>query len=321
MKILLIDDSADFIKKISTLLDGAGHSDLVAAPCLLDAEHALLDATSTKNPIDLILLDLDIAESNGIEAIRFLKGRNEFKDIPLIAITSDVSPINLDRAFAAGAFDYLTKPLGVTELRARVRTALHLRREMLQRMMREQELQCLARKLERMSNQDGLTGLANRRCFDNTLVCEWMRNGREDSPLSLLMIDIDHFKRYNDALGHLRGDECLCSVGHILSRSARRPSDLVARFGGEEFVIVLPNTGSLGAKKVADTIHDTLARRHLDHPNSTVRPWVTVSIGIAASIPTCTNAPEALLQAADTALYSAKKAGRNRTSVIQFSCS
>jgi len=318
MKILIVDDSPSTVNQLTAILNSAGYIDLSAVTTLEEALASLSIAAKADAPIDLVLLDLDIAETDGIAAILSIKSHNEFQDIPIIAITQDDGSANLDRAFAAGASDYIVKPLGKTELRARVRSALQLRREMIKRMMRERELERLARKLERMSNQDGLTGLANRRCFDDTLVCEWVRNGREDQPLGLLMIDIDHFKQYNDALGHVNGDGCLYSVAEALQASIHRPGDLVARYGGEEFAIILPNTDYKGAKAVADNIHLNLAKTELGHPDSTVGSWVTVSIGVASGIPTCDSSPEHLLQAADSALYQAKESGRNRTEAVNL---
>lgn len=318
MKILIVDDSPATVDQLTVILHGAGYKNLSAVTTLEEALDSLSLAAKIEAPIDLVLLDLDIADTNGIAAILSIKSHDEFQDIPIIAITEDDGTANLDRAFAAGASDYIVKPLGKTELRARVRSSLQLRREMIKRMKRERELEQLARKLERMSNQDGLTGLANRRCFDDTLVCEWVRNGREDHPLGLLMIDIDHFKKYNDALGHVNGDGCLYAVAKALRDSVHRPGDLVARYGGEEFAIILPNTGYKGAKAVADNIHANLAQIALGHPDSTVGANVTVSIGVASGIPTCESSPEHLLQAADNALYQAKESGRNRTEVINL---
>ena len=187
---------------------------------------------------------------------------------------------------------------------------------MLKRMNREQELERLARKLERMSNQDGLTGIANRRCFDDIIVKEWVRNGREGTPLGLLMIDIDHFKSYNDALGHVNGDGCLCAVAESIRAAVHRPGDLVARYGGEEFAVVLPNTNYAGARAVAETIHANLSKTCLKHPDSSVSCTVTVSIGVASGVPTCQTTPEDLIHAADRALYQAKQSGRNRTETL-----
>ena len=318
MKILIIGDSPSTVDRLTAVLNEAGYIDLASVSSLEQAMASLSRSAIDQGPVDLVLLDLDIADTDGIAAVLTIKSHTEFQDIPIIAITENDGDAVLDRAFAAGASDYIVKPLGSTELRARVRSALQLRREMIKRIMREQELERLARKLERMSNQDGLTGLANRRCFDDVLVKEWVRNGREDLPIGLLMIDIDHFKQYNDALGHVNGDGCLCAVAKALQEAVNRPGDLVARYGGEEFAIILPNTTHQGAKAVADNIHANLAQSGLGHPDSTVSCSVTVSIGVAAGIPTCETSPEHLLEAADRALYQAKDSGRNCTEAVRL---
>ncbi|MCJ2164839.1 MULTISPECIES: diguanylate cyclase [unclassified Pseudodesulfovibrio] len=316
MKILIVDDSGPIVDQLTLILNSAGYTDIIAVRTLDHSIRTLDDAIANETPVDLILIDLDNHDTDGIAATLTIKSHREFEDIPIIAITGENSTDILDRAFAAGASDYIVKPVGKTELRARVRSALQLRREMIKRLQREHELERLARKLERMSNLDGLTGLANRRCFDDTLIREWVRNGREDLSLGLLMIDIDHFKHYNDALGHVDGDACLRAVADAINTATNRPGDLVARYGGEEFAIILPGTNYEGAKVVAEKIHTNLSESCINHPNSRVSCTVTVSIGVASGIPTCETTPEHLLNAADRALYLAKQSGRNRTESI-----
>ncbi|QJB56687.1 diguanylate cyclase [Pseudodesulfovibrio sp. zrk46] len=318
MKILIVDDCLTTSKHIAGLLAQIGYTALVIAHSFEEAVVELESSAASGFPIDLILMDVGMPGTDGIAATLTIKSRYEFEDIPVIMITAHNEEATLDRSFAAGASDFIVKPVGKIELRARIRSALQLRKEMVKRQKRERQLEKLARKLERMSNMDGLTGLANRRCFDDTLVKEWVRNGRNDHPLGLIMIDIDHFKSYNDSLGHVDGDVCLCSVADAISASVHRPGDMVARYGGEEFAVILPNTDYEGAQSVAATIHDNLAKICISHPNSSVHCHVTVSIGVASGIPTCGTTPEHLLHAADRALYSAKQAGRNRTESVNL---
>ncbi|HEY9103399.1 PAS domain S-box protein [Chitinimonas sp.] len=169
--------------------------------------------------------------------------------------------------------------------------------------------------LGRMAQQDGLTGVANRRAFDQRLTSEWGRAARASHPLTLLMIDVDHFKRYNDGYGHQMGDECLRQVALVLQGAVSRASDFVARYGGEEFAIVLPETGAEGGAEVAEHIRQALASVHIPHAYSTTSKHVTVSIGIAAFTPQPGMAADVLISAADQALYQAKEQGRNRAMV------
>jgi diguanylate cyclase (GGDEF)-like protein len=313
MKLLIVEDCTASVAAMREVLSRAGYDDITAVSGLEQALAVLAAAMETDAPVDLVIMGVDLPGLDGIGAILTLKSYRAYEDIPVIAITHRSDEATLDRAFAAGASDYIVKPVSAIELRARVRSALQLRREMVKRMLRERELERLARKLERMSNLDSLTGLANRRCFDDALVKEWVRNGRADAPLGLVMIDIDHFKHYNDALGHVDGDACLRRVAEAIRAVVHRPGDMVARYGGEEFAVILPNTDYAGAMAVADNIHASVARTGIAHPDSAVSCAVTVSIGVASGIPTCLSTPEHLLMAADRALYEAKEAGRNRT--------
>jgi len=316
MRILIVDDCNTTAVHLAGILKQAGYED---STIVNNFEHAIamLNASVlTDNKFDLILMDIVMPGTDGIAATLTIKSQYDYEDIPIIVITSHNEEAILDRSFAAGASDFIVKPVGMIELRARIRSALQLRQEMLKRQQRERELEKLARKLEKMSNLDGLTGIANRRCFDDMLVQEWVRNGRVDAPIGLLMLDIDHFKAYNDALGHMVGDGCLCAVAEAIKAAVNRPGDLVARYGGEEFAVILPNTDFDGAQSVADNIHANLSRCCISHPSPKSGGCITVSIGIASGIPTCQTTPEELLNAADTALYQAKQAGRNCTGVV-----
>ena len=165
--------------------------------------------------------------------------------------------------------------------------------------------------LQRLASVDGLTQIANRRRFDEYLQHEWKRQVREQIPLSLLLCDIDFFKRYNDTYGHLAGDECLRQIAHAVHCASGRPADLAARYGGEEFVMVLPNTDAEGALHVAGAIQDAVSHLKIPHAGSSVSHYVTLSIGVSCTIPMRTASPDALINAADHALYAVKKQSRN----------
>ncbi|WP_293126388.1 diguanylate cyclase [Microcoleus sp. bin38.metabat.b11b12b14.051] len=167
-------------------------------------------------------------------------------------------------------------------------------------------------KLQQLATTDGLTGIANRRQFDRVLMLEWRRLAREEMPLSLIMFDIDFFKLYNDFYGHLGGDDCLRQVAGAIASCAKRAGDLPARYGGEEFAVVLPNTSAAGANVVARKICDTIADLKLPHARSSIGPYVTLSCGIATVIPAAEASPDTLISSADSALYQAKSAGKNR---------
>jgi diguanylate cyclase (GGDEF)-like protein len=171
--------------------------------------------------------------------------------------------------------------------------------------------------LYRLANSDGLTGVANRRCFDEHLEKEFRRMAREKLPLSLILGDIDCFKRYNDNYGHLQGDDCLKTVAQILAQSTHRPDDLVARFGGEEFAILLPNTPAEGAMHVAQAILQQVRQLQIPHEFSSVNAYITLSLGVATLMPTPELSSNGLIQAADRALYQAKEQGRDR--VVTYS--
>jgi diguanylate cyclase (GGDEF)-like protein len=166
--------------------------------------------------------------------------------------------------------------------------------------------------LKTLAASDGLTGLANRRSFDQTLAMEWARAQRTRKPLSLLLCDVDHFKPYNDLHGHQKGDECLRTVAGLIGKNALRPADLSARYGGEEFAVIMPETDQLAVRKLAERLHDVVARARLPHGAPGIPPFVTLSIGIATLVPSEESRSDWLLGQADQALYAAKYSGRNR---------
>jgi len=178
------------------------------------------------------------------------------------------------------------------------------------------ELEAANRKLEQLSMSDGLTGIANRRCFDQRLAQEWTRAVREDLPLALLLVDADNFKALNDALGHLHGDECLRTLARLCCEAVDGDRDLVARYGGEELVVLLPGRELRAARRIAERLRERVEAASLPHPDSAIAPCVTVSIGVAALAPSQLRAPEQLILAADHALYAAKARGKNRVAGV-----
>lgn len=187
-----------------------------------------------------------------------------------------------------------------------------LEQEIQERKIIEKTLQNVNQKLERLVNVDGLTGVSNRRHFDDYLAREWRRLQREQKPLSLILCDVDYFKFYNDSYGHLQGDDCLRQVAQKLAQVVHRPADLVARYGGEEFAIILPNTDLAGSREVAKKVQQSIRELQLPHNQSQTSQFVTVSIGISTQIPNKNQLVEDLIQTTDQALYAAKAQGRDR---------
>jgi two-component system chemotaxis family response regulator WspR len=233
-------------------------------------------------------------------------------------------PAVKSEAFMHGATDYLVKLPDPIELVARIR---HHSKAYLNQIQRDyayhalnesqQQLVIMNIELKRLNNMDGLTGLSNRRYLDEHLAIEWKRGLREQTALSVLMIDVDEFKRYNDTYGHLAGDEVLKKVAQVIRESVARPADLVARFGGEEFIVVLPDTALSGAQSVAEDMRCRLEEFEIPHSTATAAAHVTISVGIGSMTPRKSGSSTELVAAADAALYEAKKAGRNRVHATQ----
>lgn len=175
----------------------------------------------------------------------------------------------------------------------------------------EEKLMSLQKELEDLSFKDGLTGVANRRMFDSIMEVEWANARRNKQPLSVIMLDIDYFKQYNDHYGHIQGDDCLKRVGQALSTVATRPRDFLARFGGEEFVLVLPETDAEAAKKVAERCRSLILKEHIPHPKSSVSQLLTLSLGVGTIIPSPNDAHMLFIEEVDKRLYEAKQKGRN----------
>lgn len=295
-KILIIDDS-----EINTVL-------LVS---ILEEEHELLNAVNGPDGIamaiaeapDLILLDVSMPGMDGYTVCEELKTNAQTKDVPVIFVTAMDELEDEARGLELGAIDYITKPFSPQIVQARIRNHLELK---------------LARdRLMQLTMVDGLTSIPNRRQFDKVITREWQRGIRRKEPLSILLMDIDFFKQYNDLYGHLKGDDCLKQVANLIMEQMQRTTDLAARYGGEEFVCVLPETDRKGAEHVAANIIDCLNELKLEHKGSKVSSHVTISIGINTKVPEADVRIVDYIEQADKALYQAKQQGRNRYVVFK----
>lgn len=289
--ILIIDDTPVNIRVLSELL-----MDQFEVLFSTNGADGLKRALS-EHP-DLILLDIMMPGMDGYEVCQQLKTDPLTADIPVIFVSALGQDADETRGLELGAIDYLVKPISPAIALARIRN--HLKLKQYQDLLASQAL------------LDGLTGIPNRRRFDAVLKMEWQRAKRTGSELSLLMIDIDHFKLYNDNYGHLAGDDCLREVARVMSRAMLRGGDTVARYGGEEFACILADTGRSGASAVAERIQADIAALKSPHPTSPVAPFVTVSIGSCTTIPDNGNNHELMIACADQNLYRAKQGGRNR---------
>lgn len=325
MRVLIVEDCDDTRRSLQLLLQSHGYEQVEMAEngqAALDFLEA--DDLTVKPKVDVVLTDLDMPGLDGIEVCQLIKAAPHLQDIAVLILTGITDEVTLERAFAAGACDYITKPFSVNELLARVRSAANLKRQLDTCKMREQELvkvtQQLKRlngELQRMSILDELTGIANRRFFNILMTQEWGRATRGVLPLSLMLIDIDYFKNYNDYYGHPQGDRCLQQVAATLNALTRRPGDCVARYGGEEFVVLLAHTSLNGASVVGEMLRQNIENLQLEHARSPVHDCVTISVGVASTVPERGSSAEVLLSAADRAVYQAKHEGRNRVQLFQ----
>ncbi|MFH1674775.1 MAG: diguanylate cyclase [Pseudomonadota bacterium] len=319
MSILIVDDSEYSRALIQHILEKGGYTNVLTAKSAHEAFKILgVDAEVRDNSecsgqlVDLVLLDITMPEIDGIEACRTIKSVKLLEDLPVIMVTANADDDSLKQAFEVGAIDYVTKPINKVELLARVRSSLKLKHEMDRRMELARQLEEANRQLERLTLIDGLTGIANRRHFDEFLDEEWRRNMRDKKHISIIMADIDFFKDYNDTYGHQAGDDCLKNVAAVLGSIARRPGDLVARYGGEEFAIVLSGTDMKFAGMLAETMRTKIEEEKIPHLGSQVADHVTVSLGVASLFPECGTSASDLIKATDKALYQAKNEGRNQ---------
>lgn len=270
------------------------------------ADHQVFMATGGEQALalcgsmqpDLVLLDVVMPGLDGYEVCARLKADAATRDIPVIFVTAHNDETAETRGLAVGAVDFIAKPINPTIVRARVKTHLTLKRQ--------------SDLLRQWVYIDGLTGVCNRRYFDEQLSREWGRAMRQGAPLTLVLIDVDQFKLYNDHYGHQAGDDCLRRIAAALKGGLQRPVDLLARYGGEEFACLLPDTEIPGAVALAQRLGQRVAELQIEHAASTVARAVTVSLGVCMRRPDATGSAADLLREADAQLYLAKSRGRNQ---------
>jgi diguanylate cyclase (GGDEF)-like protein len=290
--VLVVDDESLNIDLIEAIL--SAECNVVSAANGGEA----LDFAAAENP-DLILLDIMMPAMDGYEVCQRLKSDPLTSDIPVVFLTALGRIEQEVKGLEMGAIDYIAKPINPEIVKMRVRNHLELKRH--------------RDTLKTLSLRDGLTGIANRSALDEFLDQEWRRALRNEAWLSLLMIDIDHFKLFNDNYGHGAGDDCLIRVARALEAALKRPADLCARYGGEEFACVLPETDAEGTAIMGAALCRAVSDLHLEHEYSPAGDSVTVSVGGASFKPAAGNDPSGLLESADGQLYAAKSARRNRS--------
>jgi diguanylate cyclase (GGDEF)-like protein len=302
MKVLLVEDSIASLQVIQTYVESAGHS--VVTAC--DGEEGIQKFLEHKP--DLVLLDVNMPNMDGYQCARHIRKNCQRGNlwIPIIFLSGEVTDDAIVKGIDSGGDDYLLKPITRKVLSAKLRAMARIAN------MRK-ELEDATAHLKRLSSIDGLTQLYNRRHFDETLKREWSRSNRSQSPLSLILCDIDHFKAFNDNYGHVAGDDALVKTSKAIIETLQRPSDLPARYGGEEFAVILPDTPAVGAMIVAEQLRTAVDTLTIPHAFSNAANIVTMSIGVSTYYPNKTKASYVeLLESADRGLYRAKNNGRNR---------
>lgn len=289
-KVLVVDDEKINCSVLATLLED--YKVIIAK----DGKQALKRARKLPLP-DLILLDIILPDMNGYEVCEKLKKDDQTKDIPIIFITVKSSAEEEAKGLKLGAVDYISKPFSPAIVQVRVANHMELKKQ--------RDL------LQHLNMTDSLTQIANRRRFDLQIQHEWAAALKAGQPLSMLMIDIDFFKQYNDYYGHCEGDRCLQEITGILALSLRDDSDLLARFGGEEFACILPATDQEQALVMAKEMMESIRQRAISHPGSPINDSVTISIGYHTAWPTEQQSALEFIESTDKALYDAKRKGRD----------
>lgn len=312
--VLLVDDQAMVGEAIRRALES--EADIEFHYCAEGAQA--LERAKALAP-SVILQDLVLPDVDGLTLVQAYRKDPALHNTPIIVLSTREEAATKSAAFGYGANDYLVKLPDRIELVARIRYHARLylvmrQRDEAYRALRESQQQLVETNLalRRLTQSDGLTGLANRRYFDEYLDTEWLRGLRERRELAVLMIDVDHFKAFNDTYGHVAGDDALKRVAQAMRDTCNRSSDLVARYGGEEFAAILPATTPGGARLIAEKLRIAVLSLGIEHSASTTANTITVSVGCCAVVPLVDQPTSHLLALADQRLYEAKRSGRNR---------
>lgn len=290
---------------MASMIGEAGHQAILA-----ESGEVALQKIDQEN-VDIIFMDVEMPGMNGFETTREIRKKLGEQWLPIIFLTAKNEDESYKQGIDAGGDDYLIKPVSPVILAAKIAAMKRI-------VDMRDELQQLNSELELLSQTDGMTQLYNHRTFVQLAQEQWLHATRNDHPTALIMLDIDHFKLYNDYYGHPQGDECLKQVAGVLKTAVKRPSDIVARYGGEEFIIFLPNTDLKGANKVATDLHQAILALTIEHAESPTHDHVTASIGVCISQSTAGRSLNGMIKHTDSALYKAKHGGRNRICVDQY---
>ena len=312
LKVLVVEDSKVTLKVLCNFLERMD----IKQPLTAETGAAALELYRKERP-DIILLDAQLPDIDGFDIASQIRSSEQKDDwTAIIFLTSMTKDADLARGIEVGGDDYLMKPVSEVVLHSKVRAMRRLIEMQRSLVDITHQLNAANKELQRLSTTDGLTGIPNRRMFDELSIREWRRCERMKKPIALVMLDIDNFKLFNDEYGHQAGDECLRAVAGQVARAAPRAADLAARYGGEEFVLVLGETDADGARWVAENVRQHVSELGILH--ATPKRHVTVSCGVASVLPQSGFSFETLLRSADRALYQAKAEGRDRVVVNDY---
>jgi diguanylate cyclase (GGDEF)-like protein len=304
--VLIVDDSATIRAGLAVAVRA-----MKLEPVLAESGEQALELFSAAPPM-LVLLDVMMPGIDGYETAKRMRAASAGRWVPILFLSSSEYDQNLERAIESGGDDYLVKPVSAVVLSAKIRALQRLEKMHNQLVELSSELSSANRRLESISQQDALTGIANRRAFDHRLGLHFADAARTREPLSLVLCDIDHFKAYNDRYGHPAGDDCLRRVAAALALRCKRATDLAARYGGEEFALILPHTPAEGALEVIESVRCDVIALAIAHEASQTAGTVSLSAGVATYAGDPGVQIVELVRRADEALYRAKQLGRNR---------